>query len=178
MKKKKLKGVHLKHRHSNKGVPASKDSILGNTLAPFLGNEHGWVPLKCLYSNAWNMGNKWGNRGQHAAAGLWNHPRGVVRIHTTEVLQWMETCPSLGRFKYRPGWHKGRVILWERIPEGIHEDLPSDEWRAETLWVRVRGQAKVVGTTVSAAGHLIRKMQMKPSHNFTFSGHDTHWKLE
>lgn len=125
-KKENLKGLYFKHRHRNKGVPASKASIMGNTLLPFLGNEHGWRPLKCLYSNTWNTGNKWGNRGQCAAAGLWKHPRGVVRIHTTEVLQWMETCPTLGIFKYRPGWHKGRVILWE----WIHEDLPSDERQA------------------------------------------------
>lgn len=44
-KKKKLKGVHFKCRHRNKRVPESKDSIMGNTLIPFLRSEHGWVPF-------------------------------------------------------------------------------------------------------------------------------------
>lgn len=35
LKKKMFKGVHFKHRHRNKGVPTSKDSIMGNTFILF-----------------------------------------------------------------------------------------------------------------------------------------------
>lgn len=45
IKKTRLKGVHFKHMHRNKGVPAREDSIMGEALVAFLGNEHSWVPL-------------------------------------------------------------------------------------------------------------------------------------
>lgn len=40
IKKTRLKGVHFKHMHRNKGVSTREDSIMGKVLVPFLGNEH------------------------------------------------------------------------------------------------------------------------------------------
>lgn len=45
IKKTRLKGIHSKHMHKNKGVPIRKDSITGKVLVSFLGNKHSRVPL-------------------------------------------------------------------------------------------------------------------------------------
>lgn len=45
IKKTRLKGVHSKHVHRNKGVPIRKDSIMGKVLVSFLGNKHSCVSL-------------------------------------------------------------------------------------------------------------------------------------
>ena len=55
IKKSGLKGALPKHILINKEVPVR---ITGKILVLFLGNQHGWLPLKCLCSHAYSVGCK------------------------------------------------------------------------------------------------------------------------
>lgn len=77
--------------------------------------------------------------------------------HTTEVLQWMDTCSTLKRTDQ--DGTKGDSLLMGEEQECMELCLQMDDELAETLWVWIGGQTKVddIVVCVSAAEHLIWK---------------------